>query len=67
MVRKTSNSLVLLLVVLFAMPMGLQAADKVLVLKDGAVASFGPRDEILKQFMKPAAAIMPKTKSGGAA
>lgn len=37
----------------------LQAADKVLVLKDGAVASFGPRDEILKQFMKPASSIMP--------
>ncbi len=51
----------------------LQAADKVLVLKDGAVASFGPRDEILKQFMKPASAVMPNkarqtpnaTKGGG--
>lgn len=41
----------------------LQAADKVLVLKDGAVASFGPRDEILKQFMKPASTIMP-SKAG---
>lgn len=37
----------------------LQAADKVLVLKDGAVASFGPRDEVLKQFMKPASIITP--------
>lgn len=40
----------------------LQAADKVLVLKDGAVASFGPRDEILKQFLKPSAAVMPQAK-----
>lgn len=44
----------------------LQAADKVLVLKDGAVASFGERDEILKQFMRPSAAVMPakQAKSG---
>jgi len=34
----------------------LQSSDKVLVLKDGAVAAFGPRDEILKQFMRPGAA-----------
>ncbi|MCK5424895.1 MAG: type I secretion system permease/ATPase [Emcibacter sp.] len=46
----------------------LQAADKVLVVKEGTVASFGPRDEILKQFMKPSSAVMPirpnKIKAG---
>ena len=43
----------------------LQSADKVLVLKDGAVASFGARDEILKQFMRPSAAVMPAGKASG--
>lgn len=47
----------------------LQAANKVLVIKDGAVAAFGPRDEVIKQFMKPASAVMPNkvklVKGGG--
>ncbi|MDB5414752.1 MAG: type secretion system permease/ATPase [Rubritepida sp.] len=35
-------------------PSLVQGVDKVLVLKDGAVELFGPRDEVLKRLMAPA-------------
>jgi ABC-type protease/lipase transport system fused ATPase/permease subunit len=34
-------------------PAALRTADKVLILKDGAVAAFGPREEILKLRAPP--------------
>lgn len=39
----------------------LQSADKVLVIKDGAVQAFGPKDEVLRNFLKPARSL---TQSG---
>jgi PrtD family type I secretion system ABC transporter len=35
-------------------PVALQTADKVLMLRTGAVARFGDRDDVLKPFMQPA-------------
>ena len=34
----------------------LQCVDKILVLKDGAIASFGPRDQVLAKLTQPTAA-----------
>jgi ABC-type protease/lipase transport system fused ATPase/permease subunit len=34
-------------------PSLVHAVDKVLVMRDGAVDMFGPRDEILKRLIKP--------------
>lgn len=38
--------------------MVLSAVDKVLVLKEGTVAGFGPRDQVLSQLRQPAAAAL---------
>jgi ATP-binding cassette subfamily C protein len=46
-------------------PSGLQAMNKTLVLKDGAVQAFGPRDEILKRIMEPPPQPPAKPSPGG--
>ena len=38
--------------------MVLSAVDKVLVLKEGTLAGFGPRDQVLSQLRQPAAAAL---------
>ncbi len=48
----------------------LPAADKILLLRDGQVAAFGPRDEVLaalRQASAPRAAPVPAMAAGGAA
>ncbi len=42
----------------------LQSVDKVLVIKDGMVAAFGPKDEVLRNFLKSAQSL---TQSGTSA
>jgi ABC-type protease/lipase transport system fused ATPase/permease subunit len=37
-------------------PQVLQRADRILVLKDGAMTRFGPRDEVLATLLRPARA-----------
>jgi len=41
-------------------PSVLKVVDKILVIKDGRVEAFGPRDEILARFLKPKAVPAPK-------
>ena len=41
-------------------PSVLKVVDKILVIKDGRIEAFGPRDEILARFLKPKAVPAPK-------
>jgi ATP-binding cassette subfamily C protein EexD len=47
--------------------MVLQCVDKILVMKDGLAAAFGPRDQVLASLMAPAKAPAAAIASGGSA
>ena len=47
--------------------MVLQCVDKILVMKDGLAAAFGPRDQVLARLMAPAKAPAAAIASGGSA
>lgn len=54
------------LVIVTHKPSGLTQADKILVLRDGAVELFGPRTEVMAKFARPAGAPqMAVVKEGG--
>ena len=47
--------------------MVLKCVDKILVMKDGLAAAFGPRDQVLASLMTPSKAPVPAIASGGSA
>jgi PrtD family type I secretion system ABC transporter len=52
-------------VVIAHRPSALAAVDLVLVMSEGRAVAFGPRDEILRQVMRPVPAVAPSPESEG--